>query len=68
MVVGDVMEELLRVKRTAQEKCEITISRFDNISNFVNSFPAVECIRVCEAVFDAICDRYAIAECLRDTG
>ena len=54
MVVSDIVEEFLRVKRTAKEQRERAIGSLDDVRDLVNSFSPIERVLVCESVLHAV--------------
>ena len=54
MVVSDIVEEFLRVKRTTKEQRERAIGSLDDVRDLVNSFSPIERVLVCESVLHAV--------------
>lgn len=66
VVVGDVVEELLRVESSSKEEREVAIRRFDDVRDLVHCVAAVECVGVDEPVLEALVDDDASLERLGD--
>jgi len=62
VIICHVVKEFLCVQSATEEESKITVSSFNDVSDFIDSFAAVEGILVRESIFDTVGDRYAVAE------
>ena len=66
MIVGDVVEELLRIECTTEEESEVPIRRLDGLRYDRHCGSTVKCVFVGNTVFRMLREADELLECIGD--